>query len=208
MGKADNMIFRKITIASLAFAGIVALNTSCSKDHDNTGVEYAPQMYLPVGYEPYRQTDSNTVNPMGLNMRMPASGTVARPNYHTSFGGSDSSATNDLMIYNIDKDSIGIAERTLTNPIPETEKTLEEGKILYARYCTHCHGEGGKGDGLVGQQYKGVPNYSSDALKTMNDGHIFHVITHGKGRMWPHGSQMTPEERWKIVQYVHKLQQG
>jgi cytochrome c5 len=202
------MAFRKITLASLAFAGIVALNTSCSKGHDNTGVEYAPQMYLPVGYEPYRQTDSNTVNPMGLNMRMPAAGTVARPNYHTSFGTGDSTTTRDLMIYNISKDSIAIAERTLTNPIPETEKTLEEGKLLYERYCTHCHGEGGKGDGLVGKVYKGVPSYSADAYKTMNDGHIFHVITHGKGRMWPHGSQMTPEERWKIVQYVHKLQQG
>lgn len=201
------MVVQKIIIASLAFAGVVALNTSCSKGYNSTGVEYAPQMYAPVGYEPYRQIDSNRINPMGLNMRMPAEGTVARPNYHTRFGEGDSARV-DLMVYNIPKDSIGIAERTLTNPIPETEKTLEEGKILYERYCTHCHGEGGKGNGLVAEQYKGVPNYSSDALKTMNDGHIFHVITHGKGRMWPHGSQMTPEERWKIVQYVHKLQQG
>jgi len=37
---------------------------------------------------------------------------------------------------------------------------------------------------------------------------IFHVITHGKGRMWAHGSQVTPEERWKIAHYIHKLQKG
>lgn len=202
------MVFRTTTIISVAFAGIMAVSMSCSKGHNDTGLEFAPQMYEPVGYEPYEQIDSNKINPMGLNMRMPAQGTVARPNYHTKFGEGDSASVSDLMIYNIPKDSIAIAERALTNPIPETEKTLEEGKILYGRYCIHCHGEGGKGDGLVGQQYKGVPSYSSDALKTMNDGHIFHVITHGKGRMWPHGSQMTPEERWKIVQYVHKLQQG
>ena len=112
------------------------------------------------------------------------------------------------MVYNIPKDSIGLAERVLHNPIPNTAKSLEEGKLLYGRYCIHCHGEAGKGNGLVGVQYKGVPSYSADAYKNMNDGHIFHVITNGKGRMWPHGSQMTPEERWKIVQYVHKLQQG
>lgn len=112
------------------------------------------------------------------------------------------------MVYNIPKDSIGIAERTLTNPVPQTAAMLEEGKVLYERYCTHCHGEGGKGNGLVGVEYKGVPSYSAGAYKDMNGGHIFHVITHGKGRMWPHGSQMTPEERWKIVSYVHKLQQG
>ncbi len=203
----STMILKKLTLASLTFLGVAILSTSCSKGHNDTGSEFAPNMYYPVGYEPYRQIDSNTVNPMGLNMRMPAQGTIARPNYHTRFGEGDS-ASADLMIYNIPKDSIAIAERTLTNPIPETEKTLEEGKLLYGRYCQHCHGEGGKGDGLVGKQYKGVPSYSADAYKTMNDGHIFHVITHGKGRMWPHGSQMTPEERWKIVQYVHKLQQG
>ena len=24
--------------------------------------------------------------------------------------------------------------------------------------------------------------------------------------MWPHGSQLTPDERWKIVHYVFELQ--
>ncbi len=191
-----------LTATVLLFAA-----TACQDSHNDTGREYAPQMYDAVGYEPYRQIRPNTVNPYGLNMRDPARGTVSRPNYHTTFGSGDSSAT-DLMIYNIPKDSIGLAERVLVDPIPQTAKALEEGKVLYGRYCIHCHGEGGKGDGLVGKEYKGVPSYSADAYKTMNDGHIFHVITHGKGRMWPHGSQMTPEERWKIVQYVHKLQQG
>lgn len=194
-------------MATIAMVGLIIAGSACKRGHDDTNVEFAPQMYDAVGYEPYRQIRPNTINPEGLNMRLPARGTVARPNYHTQFGTGDS-ATTDLMIYNIPKDSIGLAERVLTNPILETEKTLEEGKVLYGRYCIHCHGEGGKGDGLVGKEYKGVPSYSADAYKTMNDGHIFHVITHGKGRMWPHGSQMTPEERWKIVQYVHKLQQG
>lgn len=201
------MITKQSSIATLAIIGLMLMGTACKRGHDNTGIEYAPQMYDAVGYEPYRQVRANTINPYGLNMRDPARGTVARPNYHTKFG-EGANATTDLMIYNIPKDSIGIAERVLTNPIPDSEKTLAEGKVLYTRYCVHCHGEGGKGDGLVGKEYKGVPNYSADAYKTMNDGHIFHVITNGKGRMWPHGSQITPEDRWKIVQYVHKLQQG
>lgn len=201
------MIRIKHTVPALVLALVTVIGISCTRDHDDTGMEYAPNMYDPVGYEPYKQLEPNKINPNGLNMRLPARGTVARPNYHTTFGTGDS-AVRDLMIYNIPKDSIAIAERVLTNPVPLNDKTLEEGKVLYARYCVHCHGEGGKGDGLVGQVYKGVPNYSVGAYATMNDGHIFHVITHGKGRMWPHGSQMTPEERWKIVHYVHKLQQG
>jgi mono/diheme cytochrome c family protein len=188
-------------LAAFAFALV-----SCD-NHNDTGKEFAPNMYHSVGYEPLSQIDGelNTINPNGLNMRLPVKGTVARRNYNTTFGSGDS-AINDLMVYNIPADSISIAERILKNPIPETEKSLEEGQLLYERFCTHCHGEGGKGDGLVGKMYKGVPVYSSDALKTMNDGHIFHVITNGKGRMWPHGSQISPDDRWKIVQYVHQLQ--
>lgn len=201
----NNMTSNYKSISILAVVGLLFAGTSCKDDHNDTGREYAPQMYDAVGYEPYKQIRPNTVNPYGLNMRDPARGTVSRPNYHTTFGTGDS-ATTDLMIYNIPKDSIGLAERVLTNPVPQTAKTLEEGKVLYGRFCIHCHGEAGKGNGLVGIQYKGVPSYSADAYKNMNDGHIFHVITHGKGRMWPHGSQMTPEERWKIVEYVHTLQ--
>lgn len=200
--------FRKyIPASALVIVTVFLIGSACKRGHNETGREYAPQMYDPVSYEPYKQLRPNTLNPYGLNMRDPARGTVSRPNYHTTFGKGDSILT-DLMIYNIPKDSIGLAERVLTNPVPQTAKSFEEGKILYGRYCIHCHGENGKGDGLVGKQYKGVPSYSADAYKTMNDGHIFHVITNGKGRMWPHGSQITPEERWKIVQYVHKLQQG
>lgn len=203
------MITKHTSITALAIVGLLFVGSACKKGHDNTGVVYAPQMYEPVGYEPYKQSRANTINVRenGLNMRLPARGTVARPNYHTTFG-TGANKTTDLMMYNIPADSIGIAERVLTNPIADSEKMQAEGQVLYTRYCSHCHGATGKGDGPVAKEYKGVPNYSTDAYKTMNDGHIFHVITHGKGRMWPHGSQITPEDRWKIVQYVHKLQQG
>lgn len=189
-----------LTVVALAL-GV----SGCGSNPNNPGVEYAPNMYYPVGYEPYRQIDPNPINPMGLNMRQPVEGTVSRRNYNTQFGSGDSARV-DIMMYNLPKDSIGIAERTLTNPVPLTEQSLAEGKVLYERYCQHCHGENGTGDGSVGQVYKGVPSYKADAYKDMNDGHIFHVITHGKNRMWPHGSQLNPEERWKVVHYVHQLQ--
>lgn len=201
------MMMRNLKLVTILAGAVLLLTTSCKRGHNETNLEFAPNMYEAVGLEPYRQTKPSTINPQGLNMRLPAKGTISRPNYRTTFGEGADMKT-DLMVYNIPKDSISIAERVLTNPIADSEKSLEEGKVLYGRYCVHCHGEGGKGDGLVGKEYKGVPNYSADAYKTMNDGHIYHVITHGKGRMWPHGSQITPEERWKIVQYVHKLQQG
>jgi mono/diheme cytochrome c family protein len=95
------------------------------------------------------------------------------------------------------------------------------GKILYEIYCDHCHGATGTGDGKVaagvtveepgrGQvqkgTYNGVANLKGDALKNISEGHIFHVITHGKGLMWAHGSQISVEDRWKIAKYVKTLQ--
>ena len=189
----------------LVAGGLILLSlASCQRDPDDRGVEYAPNMYRSVPYDALKQHDKNPYNPQGMSMRLPVAGTVTRKiNMNSNAGG----AANDLMIYRLHKDSIGLAERVLKNPIPRNDTTLAEGKILYGNICQPCHGVNGRGDGTVGKVYKGVPSYSAGAYKEMNDGHIFHVITHGKGRMWPHGSQLTPEERWRVVHYVHELQQ-
>lgn len=172
----------------------LGLASSCTRDQNDPGLEYAPEMYESIPYEPLRQTGYNTINAFGINQRTPATGTVPRGklNYFT----------------HIPKDSVKIAERVLRQPYAYSKDNLEEGKLLYSRYCQHCHGEAGDGQGLVGAKFKGVPNYSTGAYKTMNDGHIYHVIQWGKGRMMPHGSQVNPNERWKIAMYVRALQLG
>jgi len=184
---------------------------SCSADKDNPGVEYAPNMYHSTPYEPLSQVtdkeigswldsnpddnhgefyNSNPYNPYGMTMRDPVPNTVKRSSY---------------LPYRIPKDSLELAA-LIKNPLATTEEVLKEGKVLYTRYCVHCHGEKGMGDGLVGIAYKGVTAYNSRAVKSKSEGEIFHAITHGKGRMWAHGSQVSIENRWKIVKYVQTLQ--
>lgn len=189
---------------------LVALS-SCERSPNDTGTEYAPNMYVSIAYDPFSQVVSgdtaNKINPYGLNMREPAQGSVSRRNYKTSYTDATGKSYDlGLMVYNTHKDSIEGAEKSLVNPLPTTKDVLAQGKELYQYYCQPCHGEQGKGDGLVGQKYGGVANLSGGAIAKANGGHIFHVITHGKGRMWPHGSQMNALERWKIVNYVHVLQ--
>ena len=190
---------------SVFFLGLALM--ACN-DPNDTGWEFAPNMYNSTAYEAQTQWRPNEINPHGMNMREPVSGTIARANYQTSFLQDDSTVIEDLMIYNLSKDSLEWAANNLVNPIPWSEQAEEEGQVLYERNCQHCHGAKGLGDGKVAEIYKGVPNYSSDALKSVSGGHIFHVITFGKGRMWPHASQVTPVERWKIVHYVQRLQLG
>lgn len=208
-------------------AGIVVtlLLAGCSAHGDYPGTEYAPNMYHAVPYEPLKQiTDedagrwvtsieysdnqaeyfsSNKLNPHHMNMRLPAPNTVKRDEH-------------GWLPYRIPKDSLELASRILKNPLDSTAQIIAEGKALYEVYCDHCHGPKGKGDGKVAQgvevdgakkgNYNGVPDYTSAALKNITEGHIFHVITYGKNLMWPHGSQVSPEDRWKIAKYVKTLQ--
>ncbi len=168
--------------------------TACTHDGNDPGVEYAPEMYESIPYEPLSQTHFNPINAFGINERTPATGTVPRGKLN--------------YFDHIPKDSVRMAERLLHNPYAYTKANLEEGKVLYTRICSHCHGEQGNGQGLVGVKFKGVPNYATGAYKTMNDGHIYHVIEWGRNRMMPHGSIVNPEERWKIAMYVRVLQRG
>ena len=185
--------------------GLTAGLLSCGDDHNDTGTEFAPNMYNSVGYEPMTQLqgDTNKINPYGMNMRLPVAGTVSRKKYTGADSIQQAFLAQELLAKTVPNDSLSYSAALLKNPLAATPENIEAGKLQYERFCQHCHGEGGKGDGLVAKQYKGVPVYSSDALKDVNDGHIYHVITHGKGRMWPHGSQISSENRLKIVLYVH-----
>ena len=203
----------RLAIAALAVSA--GLLTSCAKGPEDPGTEYAPQMYHSIAYEDYTQiTDtadenynSNPYNPHHQNLRKPAAHTIARK--YSEGQASTMMLAPDIMEYNIPSpDSINWSARNLHNPLPATAETVEQGKVLYTRFCAHCHGADGKGDGKVAPMYKGVPNYTAGATSKLNEGHIFHTITYGKGRMWPHGSQVMPEERWKIVRYVQTLQRG
>jgi hypothetical protein len=43
-------------------------------------------------------------------------------------------------------------------------------------------------------------------MNQLKPGHLFHAITYGLNAMGPHASQLTEDERWKIVLYVQELQ--
>lgn len=184
---------------------------SCKRGTEDTGKEYASQMYVSDAYEPLTQVvdkkygddySSNPNNPHGMNMRVPAKNTIKRSAYTPAKELEDEMPS----IYHLHKDSFELAGRVIKNPIDSTPEVLEQGKVLYVRYCQHCHGETGQGDGLVGVVYKGVPSYSKGRVKEDKAGHIFHTITFGRNRMWSHASQVSVEDRWKIVHYVQTLQ--
>jgi mono/diheme cytochrome c family protein len=97
----------------------------------------------------------------------------------------------------------------LTSPFKKSAEVATEGKVIFEKMCMHCHGPKGEGNGtlIATGKYPQPPAYNGGALKNLTEGKMFHTITYGKGLMGSHASQLTKEDRWKVIQYVQELQQ-
>jgi len=221
--KLMKKVFKNMLVKNTFLATAVAISLfACKAGGDRQGVEYAPNMYHSVAYEPLTQiTDesagtwvnsldngrgeyfnSNKYNPFRMNMRMPPPNTVKRNSNVDPF---------NWLPYRskkVSKDSIDLVTTGLVNPYDSTANIVADGKLAYEIYCGHCHGSKGKGDGPVAvvAPLLAVANLTSDNLLNISEGHIFHVITYGAGLMGAHGSQVSQSDRWKIAKYIKTLQ--
>jgi mono/diheme cytochrome c family protein len=100
------------------------------------------------------------------------------------------------------------AAEKLKNPVPADEKSVVKGGQLFAIYCVPCHGKAGKGDGYVGQKLVLTPyDLSADQTKARTDGFIWGYITFGGAIMPIYGNDLTPTERWHVVNYIRNVVQ-
>jgi len=176
--------FQKIIVVLVVLVGIV----SCG-DKRTRSVQYMPDMYVAVPYEP-NGADAPYNN--GVVDRDPVVGTIARGQVPYEYKNTN--------------EDYELAKKELNSPIEASEKNLENGKKMYAIYCATCHGKKGDGNGVLAQRdkFNGVPNYKD---RVITDGSIYHVIMHGRGIMGSHASQLLAKERWQVVQYVQKLKE-
>jgi Cytochrome c, mono- and diheme variants len=196
-----------------AAVAIAAVAASCGEGTTrSTGWEFSRNMYDPIGYNP-DQPNANFKD--GKTAQVPPAGTVP-----VGFERFEYSSSNE------DYERAG-AE--LVNPLVRNAEHLAEGQALYQVYCAVCHGQEGRGDGPITQDrrlesktesralenFPPPPSYArSDSINSsrgglmadLTDGKIYHTITYGLNMMGSHASQLSPEERWKVVMYVRELQ--
>ncbi len=198
------MISRNRIITSLIILTTSSLLlSSCIRGKRDRGYEYAPNMYPSVPYNP-DSPDAATKD--GSSSQTPVAGTVP-----VSVGYVPFHYANSLAGYEA-------AGRELKSPFAEDAVTIGQGKQLYQSFCSACHGMTGQGNGPVAMDQSVVkpPSYSNgnssrsgaNHMKDLTDGKIYHSITYGVNNMGPYASQISQQERWKIVMYVHQLQQG
>ena len=180
-------------IKSFAFATIFLSFASCDRDRNTTGWQYFDDMVKSPAYETYT---SNPNFADGKTMRNPIEGTI--PVGYTPY-----------YYQKTDEDRLK-AGQELVNPFEASQANLERGKTAYNVYCISCHGEKGDGKGhlFTSKKYPFPPaSLLSEKVRKNPEGEIYHVITVGFGVMPQHGSQVRPDDRWKIAMYVKEVLQ-
>lgn len=187
----------KFLYNALIIGSGIAILTGCGAGGNSTGYEYAPNMYHSFAYEPFTQMadEPNTINPNGMNMRLPAPNTVARGQM-------------DFVNYSFTVSNESYeASASLKNPVASSPVVLAEAKTLYNINCTPCHGDAGKGDGTIvaDGKFPPPPAYDSDRIKTTPDGKLFYSIRYGKNLMGAYGTVLSPKQIWTVIHYIRTV---
>jgi mono/diheme cytochrome c family protein len=155
----------------------------------------------------YEPLEASSAFSDGQSSRAPVPGTIARGQLQLD-----------------DAFFIGKVNGQLVTELPERalggrplDELIGRGRERFTIYCSHCHGQVGGGAGgdkefepLVGMVVRrGYPlpqTYHQERLRQAPLGHFFDVMTNGKGKMPPHRTIVSPEDRWAIAAYIRVLQ--
>jgi mono/diheme cytochrome c family protein len=169
----------------------VGLLTSCHRNNpDSSGVEYMPDMYRSPSYE------DNSSCPLfvdSMTDRAPVKGTV--PVGFTPFPFPNT------------PEGLANASEYWKDPFPATPEVVAQGMAIFNVYCVHCHGATGMGDGKVAAKLPGPPPaYSDKTKRDETEGEIYYILEYGRNLMGSHASQLTVDQRCKLIRYVQTLQ--
>ena len=164
------------------------------------GKIYMPDMAYSRAYESYAQRDSMqfTMDPNDAGHKifynnMPPAGTIKR---------------GDQFPFTVPNDSNGLINLSaqVKNPLdPLTGKELEEAGRLFNINCAICHGAKAEANGPLAPKIGGVKSIIA-ASPGFSDGRLFYVMTYGQNNMGSYASQLSREQRWRIVQYIRTLE--
>jgi mono/diheme cytochrome c family protein len=99
-----------------------------------------------------------------------------------------------------------IAGQPASQPVPVSNDSIQRGEVLFGIICQVCHGKTGDGNSPVGSFFSPHPaDLTSDSIQSLSDESIFLVITQGRALMPSMAENLSPEERWDVINYVRTL---
>lgn len=188
---------------------------ACNEVKREPGRVYMPDMAYSRAYETYAErdsskftTDKNSWDNNGIQKifynNQPVEGTVGRQ---------------QDFVYHIQKDQVGdttnyYASKQTVNPLVFDSAILKETERIYLINCGICHGVALDGNGPLYKDgagpYPAKPAVLVGDAKyvAMPDGQMFYSITYGKNLMGSYASQVTPKQRWQIINYIRSKQKA
>jgi mono/diheme cytochrome c family protein len=180
------MKFARSSIYILGATFFAAAFSGCGRDQKKPAWDLMPHMNDTFAVK------AQHLGPFGEGMRVPPAGTV-------------SINAPEAYRYANDPEAAG---RDLKNPVARTKPMLLKGQTLYNTYCMVCHGVRGEGNGTIVPKFPQPPTLHSDKVRGWTDGRIYHVLTVGQNLMPSYASQLDPQERWAVINYVRVLQRA
>lgn len=195
---------RRVTRTALAMATVALACSGCQVDRE-PNYEFLPwinYMFFPTGAEsqgkaPVNAKTGKPVFANGMVMQKPPVGTVPhvkdREFYPLHFGADDAGRK---------------AAEGLKNPFDATAAHLTRGQWGFETFCAPCHNTNGDGAGTVSKKAGwSFPLATKESkVNGFSDGTIFHIVSYGRGAMPAYASQISQEDRWKIILHLRELQ--
>lgn len=176
---------------NLLIASVMAvILVGCSGGRNSTGYSIINDMMYAETYEAYSENENFKD---GQTNQLAVEGTIAR----------------GFMPHPMDADG---NPKVLTNPYEMTDYAWERGKQMYIATCAACHDEKGSGKGLVVTEggFPRPPKFNSRSFRYSKKdkkpaGHVYNVITFGRGNMPSHAQQLYSKDRWYVSEYVREM---
>jgi len=155
--------------------------------------EWMPEMVRSAAFESF---SANPNFADGKTLQLPPEHTIARGSRVARYQATEADAVR--------------AGAELANPVkPEDLQALNHGAARFQVFCVPCHGASGRGDGpVVMRGYPAPPPLHSEKTLALPEGRMFHIITFGQKNMPGYASQISEEDRWKIIAYARSLQRS
>lgn len=94
----------------------------------------------------------------------------------------------------------------IKNPVLSTPESLKAIKTTYVTYCSPCHGEKGRGDGVAAATLAVRPaDHSGPAVQKQTDGALFYELSEGHNPMPAYKASLTETQRWQLINYIRTL---
>ncbi len=92
------------------------------------------------------------------------------------------------------------------NPLPSSPASIKAGKKVFNNNCVSCHGDSGKGDGLLAASLPYKPaDLDSPEVWRQTDGAIFWKISTGRQPMPTWDPALEEDERWNVINYMRSF---